>query len=231
MTLELLLSSIGCAALCFTLGRYNRALALQRWQFVLQLPEERALERLRQRIELDSALARHALEAAERARDAKRTPDAITVLRVALEVLEEAGADRLTRLRAMGVYSRMVRAIRPLPPPSPARFRGARLKAFAAAARLAHELLVGTQERFRLWLALLGTGVRIVLHGSRRALGDALQRPERSRPWAAFAEGVSDFETLDALHLAAFEALAASLAAIDRGGRLQLWERIAGDTR
>ena len=49
--------------------------------------------------------------------------------------------------------------------------------------------------------------------------------------WAAFAEGLSDFEALDASHLAAFEALAASLAAVDRGGRLQLWERIAGDTR
>ena len=53
-----------------------------------------------------------------------RVPDALTVLRVALSILEEAGADRLTRLRAMGVYSRMVRAIQPLPPPAAAPFRG-----------------------------------------------------------------------------------------------------------
>jgi hypothetical protein len=229
--LELVLSSVGCAALCYTLGRYNRTLALQRWQFVLNAPEERALESLRRRVELDSALARQALDAAERARDARRPADALTVLRVALSVLEEAGADRLTRLRAMAVYSRMVRAIRPLPAPSPAPFRGARLKAAAAFAGFVHGFLVGTQERFRLWLVLMGLGVRIVLHGGQRAVDGAFREPARARPWAAFAEGLSDFEALDASHLAAFEALAASLAAIDRGGRLELWERIAGDSR
>jgi hypothetical protein len=229
--IELLLASAGCAALCYTLGRYNRALALQRWQFVLGLPEQRALDALRRRVELDATLARQALEAAERAKAQQRTPDALSVLKVALEVLEEAGADRLTRLRAMGVYSRMVRAIRPLPPPSPSHFRSATLRAAAAAARGLHGLLVGTQERFRLWLALLGVGVRIVLNGERRALSDASQAPAHGAAWAAFADGLSDFEVLDASHLAAFEALAASLCAIDRGGRLQLWERIAGDSR
>ena len=76
-------------------------------------------------MELDSALARQAFESADRAREADRHPDALTVLRVALSVLEDAGADRLTRLRAMGVYSRMVQAIKPLPPPSAKSFRAA----------------------------------------------------------------------------------------------------------
>jgi hypothetical protein len=229
--LELVLSSLGCAALCYTLGRYNRSLALQRWQFVLNVPEQRAIEALRQRFELDSALARQALDAAERTRDAKRAPDAITVLRVALAVLEEAGADRLTRLRAMSVYSRMVQAIRPLPAPTPIAFRGALLRGLAAVAGLVHSFLVGTQERFRLWLALMGLGIRVVLHGGRRAVDQAGRQPERPGPWSAFAADLSDFEALDGAHLAAFEALAASLSAIDRGGRLQLWERIAGDSR
>ena len=114
MTLELILASVGCAALCYTLGRHNRALTLQRWHFVLNAPERQAIESLRQRMKLDSALARQALDAADRAREANRVPDALTVLRVALSILEDAGADRLTRLRAMGVYSRMVRAIQPL---------------------------------------------------------------------------------------------------------------------
>jgi len=229
--IELVLSSVGCAALCYTLGRYNRALALQRWQFVLNAPEERAIEALRRRIDVDAALVRQAFDAAERARDARRTPDAMTVLRVALEILEDAGADRLTRLRAMGVYSRMVRAIRPLPAPTASPFRSGALRSAAAVAGLVHGFLVGTQERFRLWLLLLGLGVRIVLRGGRRAVDDAGREPERPGPWTAFATGLADFEALDASHLAAFEALAASLSAIDRGGRMQLWERIAGDTR
>jgi hypothetical protein len=231
VTPELVLSSIGCALLCYTLGRYNRSLTLQRWEFVLNAPEREAIESLRQRMRLDSALARQALDTATHAREANRTPDALTVLRVALSVLEDAGADRLTRLRAMGVYARMVRAIRPLPPPSASPFQGAELRATAALAALVHRFLVGTQERFRLWLLVLGMGVRIVVRGGRRAAGEASRRPDRHRPWEAFARGMDDFEALDGCHLTAFEALVASLAAVDRGGRLQLWERIAGDSR
>ena len=231
MTVEIVLSSVGCALLCYTLGRYNRTLTLQRWQFVLNAPEREVIESLRQRMQLDSALARQALDAAERAREASRVPDALTVLRVALSVLEDAGADRLTRLRAMGVYSRMVQAIQPLPPPATEPFRGPGLRMAASLAGLVHRFLVGTQERFGLWLLFLGLGVRIVLRGSRRSAVEAGRQPHLGRPWDLFARGLGDFEVLDASHLSAFEALAASLAAVDRGGRLRLWDRIAGDAR
>jgi hypothetical protein len=229
VTLELVLSSLGCLLLCYTLGRYNRALTLQRWQFVLNAPERRAVESLRQRMALDSALARQALETAGRAREASRAPDALTVLRVALSVLEEAGADRLTRLRAMGVYARMVRAIEPLPAPASTPFRGPELRAAASVAGLAHRLLVGTQERFRLWLLFLGLGVRIVLSGGRRSAEAAAREPQQPRHFDAFVRGLNDFEALDSCHLTAFEALVASLSAVDQGGRLRLWERIVGD--
>jgi len=129
----------------------------------------------------------------------------------------------------MGVYSRMVRAISPLPAPSPAPFRGTSLRAAAAVAGLLHRVLVGTQERFRLWLLMLGLGVRIVLHGGRRSADGAGREPHQERHWEAFARGVDDFEALDACHLTAFEALVASLAAVDQGGRLRLWEWIVGD--
>jgi hypothetical protein len=129
----------------------------------------------------------------------------------------------------MGVYSRMVRAISPLPPPSPAPFRGTSLRTTAAAAGLVHRVLVGTQERFRLWLLVLGLGVRIVLHGGRRSADAASREPLKARPFEDFSREVHDFEALDAFHLTAFEALVASLAAVDRGGRLRLWERIVGD--
>jgi hypothetical protein len=229
MTLELTLSTVGCALLCYGLGRYNRNLTLQRWHFVLNAPERQAIESLRQRMAVDSALTRQALEAVDHAREASRAPDAVTVLRVALSILEDAGADRLTRLRAMGVYARMVRAIEPLPAPSAVPFRGTELRLTASVAGLAHRFLVGTQERFRLWLLVLGLGVRIVLRGGRRSADAAGREPRRSRHWEAFARGVDDFEALDTCHLTAFEALVASLAAVDRGGRLRLWERIVGD--
>jgi len=229
--LELVLSTLGCGVLCYALGRYNRTLTLQRWQFVLNAPERQAIDSLRQRMQLDSALARQAFETADRAREADRHPDALTVLRVALSILEDAGADRLTRLRAMGVYSRMVQAIKPLPSPSAKPFRTTELRASATAAGFAHRLLVGAEERFRLWLLFLGLGVRIVLRGGRRSAAAAARVPGRARPWEAFADGMDDFDALDSSHLTAFEALVASLSAVDRGDRLRIWEQIAGDLR
>jgi len=231
MTLEIALSTVGCALLCYTLGRYNRTLTLQRWHFVLNAPERQAIDSLRERMQLDSALARQAFESAGHARESERHPDALTILRVALSILEDAGADRLTRLRAMSVYSRMVRAIKPLPPPSARPFRGAELRAAASVAGLLHRLLVGAEERFRLWLLVLGLGVRIVLRGGRQSTEAAARAPQRPRPWEAFARGMDDFDALDSSHLTAFEALVVSLSAVDRGDRLRLWEQIAGGSR
>jgi hypothetical protein len=212
--------------LCYTLGRYNRATTLQRWQFVLNAPGRQAVDTLRAQMQLDSALAQQALDAASRARTAGKSPDAVTVLRVALSILEDAGADRLTRLKAMSIYSRMVRALQPLPAPSAAGFKGTEVRTVAASAGMLHRFLVGTEERFRLWLLMLGLGVRVVLRSGRRSADAATRHPQSPRPWAQFADGVSDFRSLDNAHLAAFEALAASLSAVDRGGRLRLWDQI-----
>jgi hypothetical protein len=227
----ILLAAGGCAILCLSLARYDRAVTLRRWQFMLGAPEKRAIDSLRERMALDSTLARHALASAERSRDVSRAPDALTILQVALGILEDAGADRLTRLRAMSVYSRMVRAVRPVPVPAPAAFQGRSLGAVAGMTRLVERFLVGSQERFRLVLLMLGLGVRIVLRGGRKAMDAARRQPDDPRPWAAVSREIGDFETLDASHLVAFEALVASLSAVDCGERTELWARISGDTR
>ena len=227
MMVELSLSAVGCAVLCYTLGRYNRTLTLERWHFLLNLPARQAVTTLRQQMQLDAVLAHHALAAAARAREAGRVEDAVGVLRAALDILEEAGADRRTRLKAMGVYSRMLRAIQPLPTPSAAPYRTAPMRLVASGAGILHRLLVGSAERFRLWLLMLGLGVRVVLHGARQSTRAAGSAPRAVQPWARFADGLSDFETLDTQHLAAFEALSASLAAIDGGRRVRVWDSIA----
>jgi hypothetical protein len=225
--LELTLCVLGCGLLCYTLGRYDRAATLQRWHFVLNPPARRAAAALHQQMQLDEALARQALAAAARAREAGRLKEAAGVLRAALSVLEEAGADRIARLRAMRVYSRMVRAIQPLPPPSPQPFHSRSLRLLASATAAAQYLLVGGVERFRLWLLMLRYGVSVVLHGARRSSEEALREPARSQPWSRFSDGVDDFVSLDASHLAAFEALSASLAAIETQTRVRLWDTIA----
>lgn len=230
--LKLLLSALGCGLLCYTLGRYNREVVLGRWDFVLDAPARQAIESLRLRMALDSTLVRAALEAAERAREANRPDDALTVLRVALSVLVDAGEDRLTRLQAMRVYSRIVRAARatsPSPAPSAAPFRSTKLRGTETVAGFLHHFIVGTQERFQLWLLVLGLGVLNVVHSGRRSADAASRAPGRKKPWEDFARGVDDFEALDARHLAAFEALVASLAAVDQGGRARVWEQIIDD--
>lgn len=225
-TLELALCAVGCAALCYTLGRYNREATLARWQFILNLPARRAVAALRGQMELDAALARQALDAADRALEAGRVDEAVSVLRAALSVLEEAGADRLTRLRGMRVYSRMICAIQPLPPPSGGVFRLTRLRLLGSASGVAYRFLVGGAERFRLWLGMLGIGVRLVLRSARSTTSDAARAPQARRPWRRFRAGVDDFQTLDASHLTAFEALSASLAAIDNASRVRVWDSI-----
>jgi hypothetical protein len=217
---------LGCGLLCYTLGRYDRAATVRRWHFVLNLPARRAVAALRQQMELEQALARQALAAAARAREAGRLQDAVSVLRAAVDVLEEAGADRLTRLRAMRVYSRMVRAIQPLPPPSPEPFRQRRLRLLASAAALGQRFLVGSVERFRLFLLMLRFGVQIVVQGARRSSAEAARAPEQPQPWRQVDDGLEDFAALDASHLAAFEALSASLAAIETATRVRLWDTI-----
>lgn len=231
MSAALALSVVGCAVLCLCLARYSRAVILERWQFVLGAPEKRAIDSLRQRMALDSALVRQALASSERSRENDRVPDALTVLRVALAILEEAGADRRTRLRAMSVYSRMVCAIRPLPVPSSAAFRGRELRALVAMASGIQRFLVGSHERFRLVLVMLRLGVGIVVRRGRRSLDVAETRPKTRTAWEDFAREVGDFEALDSSHLQAFEALVASLSAVDSDGRIGLWERISGDAR
>jgi hypothetical protein len=225
--LELALCLLGCGLLCYSLGRYDRKATLRRWHFVLNSPARRAADALRQQMLLDEALARQALAAAGRARAAGRLQEASAVLRAALAVLEDAGADRLARLSAMRVYSRMVQAIQPTPPPSPEPFRNPRLRLLATGTALAQRFMVGGLERFRLWLLMLRYGVSIVLHGARRSRAEVERRPAQPGAWARFGDGVEDFVALDASHLAAFEALSASLAAIETQTRVRLWDTIA----
>ena len=225
--LALVLSAIGCGALCFCLGRYDRALTLARWRFVLSASGKRALATLRERMEVDATLARHAFETARDERE-HRPREAASVLGVALSVLEEAGADRLTRLAAMRVYSRMLLAIQPAKPPSPIGLRIRNVRAVVSTARLVYPFLVGGAERFRLWLLTLVLALRVLLRGARRAASAAARRPEAGGPWTSFGLHLDDFETLDASHLAALEALVVSLSAVDTGVRVRLWDTIFG---
>lgn len=225
--LALVLSAIGCGALCFCLGRYDRALTLARWRFVLSASGKRALATLRERMEVDATLARHAFETAREERE-RRPREAAAVLGVALSVLEEAGADRMTRLAAMRVYSRMLLAIQPARPPSAVGLRLRNVRAVVSTARLVHPFLVGGAERFRLWLLTLGLALRVLLRGARRATSLAARRPEADAPWRSFGLHVDDFESLDASHLAALEALVVSLSAVDTGARVRLRDAIFG---
>jgi hypothetical protein len=225
--LALALSAIGCGALCLCLGRYDRALTLARWRFVLSAPGKRALATLRERMEVDATLARHAYETALDERE-RRPREAASVLGVALSVLEEAGEDRMTRLAAMRVYSRMLLAIQPAKPPSALGLRIRNVRAVVSTARLVYPFLVGGAERFRLGLLTLGLALRVLLRGARRATRDAARRPDAAEPWTSFGLHLDDFATLDASHLAALEALVVSLTAVDTGVRVRLWDTIFG---
>jgi hypothetical protein len=225
--LALFLSALGCGTLCYCLGRYDRALTLARWRFLLTPSGKQAVAALRNRMEVDASLVRHAFETALDEKD-RRPSQAASVLQVALSVLEEAGADRLNRLAAMRVYSRMLLAVQPHAPLSPVGLRIQAVRAVVRTTRLVYPFLVGGGERFRLGLLTLGVALRVLLRGARRSSGAVARRPERKEAWSEFGSHLDDFETLDALHLAVLETLVASLAAVDTGARVRLRDVILG---
>jgi hypothetical protein len=102
------------------------------------------------------------------------------------------------------------------------------VRAVVRTARLVYPFLVGGAERFRLWLLTLGLALRVLLRGARRTSSTAARQPDSAGAWTAFGLHLDDFETLDASHLAALEALVVSLAAVDTGVRVRLWDTIFG---
>lgn len=206
----------GGALVLFLYGRYNLAAVMHDWEMMLTPSGRRALATLGGQVELDAVMADQTYAAARAARGRADYREAVRLLDLSLSVVGEAVPDRLSRLRAIAVCSRMASAIMPTPPLSARAFRLPALSAGMGIGGMLHYLAVNTRDAFALRLHLLAWAFRLVFWHAARAASTAREDARPEAPWSEFADGLADFKTLDREHVEAFKVLMMSLAASPR---------------
>ncbi len=211
-----LLAALAAAAVVLILGRFDRNRALRRWDFVLSGRAEKATEALRSRLAEDTEIASHTYDLALRRKASLSYDEAVRLLAIAADTIEEAAEDRHRRLRALSVYARMAEAIVPVPPVRPSQFKLAETRSLASIARWLHELLNSYEERFRFRLTVIGFGIRLVVRSIRGSRTRASIEPTHSEPFETFGDSLHDFKALDDEQVESFRQLMRSAAATDR---------------
>lgn len=211
------LAALAAALIVVFLGRFERDRALRRWDFVVSGRAEKAAAALRNRLAEDTEVATHTFDLALRRRSTLSYDEAVRLLNIAADTIEEAAQDRHRRLRALSVYSRMAEAIVPVPALRPAAFRLRETRSLTLIARWLHELLSSYQERFRFRLAVIGLGIRLIVRSIRGSRLRAAARPSHPEPFQTFGDSLHDFKTLDEEQVASFHELLRSAGATDRG--------------
>ena len=211
-----LLAAVAAGAVVLILGRFDRNRALRRWDFVLSGRAEKATEALRSRLAEDTEIAEHTYELALKRKASLSYDEAVRLLAIAADTIEEAAEDRHRRLRALSIYARMAEAIVPVPPVRPSQFKLAETKSLASIARWLHELLNSYEERFRFRLTVIGFGIRLVIRSIRGSRTRASLEPSHSEPYQTFSDSLHDFRALDEEQVESFRQLMRSAAATDR---------------
>jgi len=214
--IPVLLAALAAGVVVLVLGRFDRDRALRRWDFVLSGRAEKAAEALRERLAEDTGIAAHTYDLALKRKATLSYDEAVRLLAIAADTIEEAAEDRQRRLRALSIYARMAEAIVPVPPVRPAQFRLAETRSLASIARWIHEFLATTQERFRFRLTVIGFGIRLVVRAMRGTRARASIEPTKSEPYDTFGDSLHDFRALDDEQVESFRQLMRSAAATER---------------
>lgn len=214
--IPVLLAAIAAAAVVLVLGSFDRNRSLKRWDFVLSGRAEEATEALRSRLAEDTDIATHTYDLAIKRRATLSYDEAVRLLAIAAETIEEAAEDRRRRLRALSVYARMAEAIVPVPPVRPSQFKLPQTRSLTRFAQWLQELLSSYEERFRFRLTVIGFGIRLVVRSIRGSHARASVAPSQSEPYRTFGDSLHDFRALDEEQVESFRQLMRSAAAIDR---------------
>lgn len=210
------LSAVAATLVVILLGRFDRDRALRRWDFVLSGRAREAAGRLQRRLAQDTDLAGHAFDLAAARRASLSYDEAVRLLGIAADTLEEAAADRRKRLRALSVYGRMASAIVPVEPVRSAPFRLPELRSITRVGTWIHHLLMTYRERFLFRLAVLGVGLRLVVRAVRGSRDDSFAEPRREEPFRRFGDSLHDFRALDEEQVESLVQLLRSVEAVDR---------------
>lgn len=214
--IPVLLAAVAAGVVVLFFGRFDRKRALQRWDFVLSGRAEKATEALRNRLAEDTEIASHTYDLALKRKASLSYDEAVRLLAIAADTIEEAAEDRHRRLRALSIYARMAEAIVPVAPVRPSQFKLAEMKSLTSIARWLHEMLNSYQERFRFRLTVIGFGIRLVVRSIRGSRIRASLEPTQAEPYQTFGDSLHDFRALDDEQVESFRQLMRSAAATDR---------------
>lgn len=193
-------------------ARYNLEEVSDDWSDLLSPEWRRQVAALRTQAEVSAFLLDDTYAAAVRAHSRTVREEALRLLGLARDVLDQATDDRRARIQGMRKCVRMLSAVLPMPPLLPGSFRLRGVKSLAALGFLAHHFLVSGGERFVLRLSLLRWGFSYARHTGARAVADA--GAGRAAAWVHFEAAVADFKVLDREHVEAFRVLLESAAVL-----------------
>jgi hypothetical protein len=214
--IPVLLAAVAAGVVVLFFGRFDRARALKRWDFVLSGQAEKATQALRQRLAEDTEMAGHTYDLALKRKASLSYDEAVRLLAIAADTIEEAAEDRQRRLRALSIYARMAEAIVPVQPVQPSQFKLAEMKSLTRIGAWLHELLNSYQERFRFRLTVIGFGIRLVVRSIRGSRTRASIEPAQAEPYETFGDSLHDFRALDEEQVESFRQLMRSAAATER---------------
>ena len=214
--IPVILAAVAAGVVVLFLGRFDRDRALRRWDFVLSGRAEKATEALRSRLAEDTDIAAHTYDLALKRKATLSYDEAVRLLAIAADTIEEAAEDRQRRLRALSIYARMAEAIVPVPPVRPSKFKLAETRSLASIAQWLHELLSTYQERFRFRLTVISFGIRLVVRSIRGSRTRASIEPTHPEPYQTFGDSLHDFRALDEEQIESFRQLLRSAAATER---------------
>lgn len=202
MTLWWWLLPISAIPVCFLVGRYVHSATQRQWAHALSGLGLAEADRVRDLATSERALIRATYSDAVTATDPREMRH---LLDAAYDYVSGVTSGRIARLAHMARLARMASAISPVPPMLPGHFRLTELRSLTALSTLAHHILVGSAERFRLQVSMASLGFRIVV----RVLRLSTSTGELGR----WEEALDDWCTLDEVHVEAFRAIVLSLEA------------------
>ena len=214
--IPVLLAALAAGVVVLVLGRFDRNRALRRWDFVLSGRAETATAALRTRLAEDTDIATHTYDLALERKASLSYDEAVRLLTIAADTIEEAAEDRQRRLRALAIYARMAEAIVPVAPIRPSQFKLAETRSLTRVGEWLHELLNSYQERFRFRLTVIGLGIRLVVRSLRGSRARASIEPSQPEPYQTFGDSLHDFRALDDEQVESFRQLMRSAAAMER---------------
>jgi hypothetical protein len=216
--IPIVLAALAAAVVVLIFGRFDRNRAMRRWDFVLSGRAATATDALRERLAQDTEIATHTYDLALQRRASLSYDEAVRLLSIAADTIEEAAEDRHRRLRALSIYARMAEAIVPVEPVRPAQFKLAETRSLTRIAQWLNELLRTYEERFRFRLTVIGFGIRLVVRSIRGTRMRASEEPQRAEPYKTFGDSLHDFRALDQEQVESFRQLMLSASAIEREG-------------